>query len=129
MEKNGILKAFNNYFFEFLSYIIDTIIENENIIYVKSSLEQVKRMNPTLLIKIWYSHVYVPYKEMIDQDNVEFIINKDYSRDVSNMNHADKIINNIDNIRIHIRKMTVDEKKKAMEYIKNLSTLSVLYEK
>ena len=113
MEKNGKLKAFNNYFFEFLSYIIDTIIENDNIIYVKSSLEQVKRMNPTLLIKIWYSHVYVPYKEMIDQDNVEFIINKDYRSDVSNMNHADKIINNIDNIRIHIRKMTVDEKKKG----------------
>jgi predicted component of viral defense system (DUF524 family) len=77
-DKTSILKAFNKHFFDFLEDIISIITENEDIIYAKTFFETVKRANPTLILKSWYSFVYMPYKDIVDSGNIDFICEKDF---------------------------------------------------
>jgi hypothetical protein len=73
--------------------------ENKEIIYAKTSFETIKRFNPTVVIKTWYKHIFLPYKQVIDSGDLSFFINKDYSEDLSIVMNSTEIINMIDNIR------------------------------
>ena len=77
-DKTTILRAFNTHLFEFLDDIISVFPDNVDIVASKTSLEFTKKANPTLIVKIWYSYVYLPYAEIIDSGNLDFFINKDY---------------------------------------------------
>jgi hypothetical protein len=127
-DKKSTLKGFNTHFFDFFTYIIETISENDEIRFAKTSLEQIHRMNPTLIIKSWFSFIYLPYKDVIESGNIDFIINKDYKKDVSILEHADKIINVINKIRDPIRQMNEQQRERAIDFIKGLSKLSIMYQ-
>jgi hypothetical protein len=77
---------------EFLSDIINIYPENSEIVQAKSMFETVKKANPSLLIKTWFKHVYLPYKDVIDSGNIAFFFEKDYSSDLINLNNSQKII-------------------------------------
>jgi len=127
-DKKTILKGFNTHFFDFFTYIINTISENEEIKFAKTSLEQIHRMNPTLILKSWFSFIYLPYKDVIDSGNIDFIINKDYKQDVSVLENADSIMKVINKIREPIRQMNDEQRTQAIFFIQGLSKLSTMYQ-
>jgi hypothetical protein len=126
-DKTTILKAFNTHFFDFLNDIIGIIKENEDIIYAKSSFETVKRANPTAILKSWFSFVYLPYKDIIDSGNVDFICQKDFRNDIADFSNQEEILNSINKIREPIKNMNDVNKQHSMKYIQNLSKLSLAY--
>jgi hypothetical protein len=126
-DKSTILKAFNTHFFDFLSDIISIIKENDDIIQAKSFFETIKRANPTVILKSWYSYVYIPYKDIIDKGDIEFICEKDFRNDIIEFSNQDQILNSINKIREPIKIMNEVNKQHSMKYIQNLSKLSLTY--
>ena len=86
-----------------------------------------KKANPTLLIKIWYSYVYMPYAEIIEKGDLDFFITKDYSEDLSYLQNSKNILNAIDTLRGQIKDMSETNRNHSLEYIRNLCKLSNMY--
>jgi hypothetical protein len=86
-----------------------------------------KKANPTLLIKIWYSYVYLPYAKIIDEGNLDFFIEKDYTSELSGLANAGNVSNAIDALRGQIREMSDTNRTHSLEYIQNLCKLSNMY--
>ena len=126
-DKSTVLRAFNTHLVEFLDDIISIIPGNVGLVTTKNSFEMYKKANPTLLIKIWYSYVYLPYAEIIDKGDLDFFINKDYSEDLSYLHNSKNILNAIDTLRGQIKEMSETNRNHSLEYIRNLCKLSNMY--
>jgi hypothetical protein len=126
-DKNTLIRAFNKHFFEFLDDIISVVRENEEIIYAKQSFETFKRANPTLIIKIWFKHIYFPYQEVVHRGDISFICEKDFNQDLEGLSNSQEIMEVIDKLRHPIKNMSVKNKAHTMKFIQNLSKLSEMY--
>ena len=84
-------------------------------------------MNPTILIKMWKTHVNAKYQKEIEKGDIDFFINKDYNSDLTKTNNAQQINQIIDRLRHPISCMSKDSKDKTIKYIQNLTKLSNLY--
>lgn len=126
-DKTTILRAFNSHLFEFIDDIISVFPDNVDIVASKTSLEFTKKANPTLIVKIWYSYIYLPYAEIIDAGNLDFFINKDYSGDLSGLSNSRDISAAVDALRGPIRGMSDSNKAHSLNYIQNLCKLSKAY--
>ena len=126
-NKSTFSKAFNKHFFEFLDDMSNIFPENDDIKVAKKSFETIKRLNTTAIIKAWYTHVYSPYKDIIDNNNIDFFIQKDYSNELTGVSKANDILAMIDKIRNPISEMGETNKLHCAKYIQNLSKLSFMY--
>ena len=126
-DKSTLLKTFNTQFFSFLDDIKTIYPENKEIAKGKKSFEMIKMASPSIIIKIWYSHVYQHYKEEIDSGNVDFFIDKDYSGDLHEISNAAEVIRIIEMIKGPIRNMDEKNKQHTCKYLQVLSKLSELY--
>ena len=126
-DKTTILRAFNSHLFEFIDDIISVFPDNVDIVASKTSLEFTKKANPTLIVKIWYGYIYLPYAEIIDAGNLDFFINKDYSGDLSGLSNSRDISAAVDALRGPIRNMSESNKEHSLNYIQNLCKLSKAY--
>jgi len=126
-EKSTLSKTFNNQFFSFWDDILLVFPGNTDLIASKKSFETVKRANPTLMIKAWYSYVYLKYKTEIDNGDIDFFFNKDYSEDLASVSGSTDVMRIIDSIREPIKSMDDVNKQHTTKYIQILSKLSEVY--
>jgi hypothetical protein len=126
-DKSSILKAFNTHFFEFVEDIINIFPENTDIKNSKTSFAIFKKANPTSILKAWNFFVYTPYREVIEQGNIDFFFNKDYKNDLTYMANANEIVKIIDTLREPVKNMGDSNKEHTIKYIQNLSKLSDMY--
>ena len=126
-DKSTILKAFNTLFFNFLDDIIDIVEDAGDIRSAKTAFEVFRKGNPTIIIKVWRTYIYEPYAEVIQQGDLDFFINKDYSGDLAVLGNPSDIMKTIDKIREPIRNMTDVNKAHSLDYIQKLSLLSASY--
>jgi len=122
-----ILTAFNDHFMEFLDDVIHVFPDDSDILASKNSAALIRKANPRLIIQIWNSHVVGKYKDKIDDGNIDFFINKDYTNDLVHAENSKKIVEVIDRIRNPVKMMTPDDQAKTMKYIQNLTKLSTIY--
>jgi len=128
-DKSTLLKTFNTQFFALLDDILRIFPDNLDIAAGRKSFETIKRANPTIIIKVWLTHVYTPYRQSINDGDVEYFINKDYSSDLNSVSNVQDVMKMIDTIREPIRSMDDVNKGHTIKYIQVLSKLSELYSK
>ena len=130
MQKNNqnILPVFNDHFVEFISDIYSVFPENNDVLTAKNSLIMIRKANPKMIIKIWKINIVDKYKTQIENGDISFFIEKDYSSDLSKTEYSDKIMEGIDRLREPIKQMSEENQKKTIKYIQNLSKLCLLYE-
>lgn len=126
-DKSTLSRAFNTLFIDFLGDIISIYPENKDIAKAKTQFETVKKMNPSLIIKMWNPLVYLPYKDVIDQGNIEFFFNKNYNDDVKNIPNSEEILKLIDKVRGPISTMDKTNQNICADYVQKLSKLSSVY--
>lgn len=126
-DKSTILKTFNTHFFEFLDDILRIFPDNQNIAAARKSFETIKRANPTAILKVWSKFVYTPYRQVIDEGNIEFFFEKDYGSDLNSLANSGEIMKMIDVMREPVKQMSDVNKAHSMQYIQNLSKLSIAY--
>ena len=126
-DKSLLLNAFNTQLFEFIEDIELVINEDNSLKRAKAGLVMIKKINPTLTIRIWYNYICSKYESEINNDNIDFFLEKDYKKDLVYMNQSDDIISSIDKLRDPIKNMSKENQEKSFRYIKNLCILSKIY--
>jgi hypothetical protein len=126
-DKSILLTAFNTQFYDFLDDIESVFMNDNGIKRAKNALYLIKKVNPTLIIRLWYKYIVVNYESEIDSNNINFFIEKDYKNDLRYLNSSDDIMKHIDSLREPVRSMGESNQKKSFMYIKNLCILSRLY--
>jgi hypothetical protein len=124
---SNILTGFNNHFMEFLNDIQNVFPNDVDILTAKNALTAIRKANPKMIIKIWHSYICLKYNNEIENGNIEFFINKDYSNDLTDADSSDKIIEAIDRLRKPISEMDNTNQLKVMKYIQNLTKLANIY--
>ena len=126
-NKKTLLTAFNNHFPEFVNDIACVFPKNKDIKLSKNVVSTLKAANPRLIIRIWKEYVSDPYSKKIEEEDISFFIEKDYSNDVTYIESNGYIKKSIDRLREPIRKMGKENQDKSMKYMKNLTKLANLY--
>jgi hypothetical protein len=128
-DKSTLMRSFNTHFVEMLSDIISLYPNNSELKSGLNSFEMVKNLNPSLVIKTWFSKVVTPYHDIIKTGDISFFCEKDYSQDLGKLSNANDIISIIDKIRGPIRSMSITDKQHTIKYIQNLCILAEMYSK
>ena len=126
-DKSLLLNAFNTQLFEFIEDIELVFNEDNSVKRAKAGLVMIKKINPTLTIRIWYNYICSKYESEINNDNIDFFLEKDYKKDLVYMNQSEQIISSIDKFREPIKNMSKENQEKSLKYVKNLCILSKLY--
>lgn len=127
MSKSTYSKAFNTLFSDFLEDVTRIFPEDKNIKVAKTSIESVRKLNPALVIKTWNKQVAEKYGEVIQQGNLQYFVEKDYSEDVQKMANAGDIVKTIDMLREPIKNMSEANQQHTLEYLQKLCKLSQAY--
>jgi hypothetical protein len=127
MDKQTLLKAFNNHFMEFVEDILRVFPDDTDIIAAKNGLISIKKANPKLVPMIWSQHIGGPYGTQIVEGDIGFFIAKDYAADISTMSSSQSIASKIDVLREPVRAMGTENQQKVMRYIQNLTKLADMY--
>lgn len=122
--KSFIVKGFNKHFDEFIEDVQSVFPEDDEVKTMKNFLFLFKKTNPRLVLEYWNMYISIPYKEPIENGDISFFVNKDYSADVT---MTDGISNFIERLRGYVKNMTPDNQSKSMKYIQNLCNLTKLY--
>ena len=126
-DKSLLLNAFNTQLTEFIEDIELVFSEDSSIKKAKTSILMIKKVNPTLTVRIWYNYICSKYENEINNDNIDFFLEKDYKKDLVYMNQSEQIISSINNLREPIKNMSKENQEKSIKYVKNLCILSKLY--
>jgi len=129
LDRPTIIRSFNDYFFEFLEDMLKVLPGNKSILTANKSFRTVIELNKTILIKCWYKFVYLKYKNVIEDGNIDFFFEKDYSEDLTALSNSQNIMDIIDSMRTPAREVCENPKNREYitTYIQNLCQLSELF--
>ncbi len=129
MDRSTIIRSFNDHFFEFLDDMLKVLPNNRSVLTAANSFRTLTELNKAILVKCWHKFVYLKYKDVIEQGNVEFFFEKDYSEDLTKLNNSDKIMDIIDTVRYPAKEICENPKNKEyiVVYIQNLCKLSEIF--
>jgi len=122
----NFVTVFNDHFAEFVNDIQSVFPNDADILTAKNALLAIRKANPKLLVRIWIKYVYNPYKQQIEDGDINFFLTKDYASDLSRNDNSDKIMESIDRLRNPVKEMSPENQAKTMKYIQNLSKLAML---
>jgi len=121
-----LVGAFNNHLTEFIDDLISIFPNDGDIKMARTAFANMKSFNPTAVIKIWFKYVS-KYSGAIEQGDISFFIDRDYSEDVDETDKRDEVQRIIDKLRNPVRNMGTENQAKAMKYIQNLTKISTMY--
>lgn len=121
------LTIFNDHFMEFVDDILNVFPDNVDILTAKNAFSLIRKANPKLIIKVFNSYVIQNYSTFIDDGNIDFFINKDYTNDINKLDKSEKISEAIDRLREPVRMMGEEDRCKVIIYLKNLKKIAELY--
>ena len=126
MSNTNLITTFNDHFVEFVTDIQNVFPEDHDILVAKNSLIAIRKANPKMIVKIWNNYIVGNYRTQIEQGDLSFFINKDYSSDLANSDNSNKIMESINRLRGPIKMMSEENQQKTMKYIQNLTKLALL---
>ena len=122
-----ILKGFNDHFMELVEDIERVFPDDTDISTVKNSFTELRKANPKMVIKVYKEQILDLYRDQIENGNIDFFIDKDYKKDVGNIQDSEYILNKINILRDPVRNMEKEDQQKVIQYIQNLSKLCDAY--
>ena len=125
---SNILTAFNDHFVEFVTDVQNVFPDDVDLLTAKNSLIAIRKVNPKMIVKIWNIYIVNKYSKEIEEGNIDFFINKDYSQDLSSSQNSDKIMESINRLREPVKQMNSTDQEKTMKYIQNLTKLAKMCE-
>ena len=125
----SVLKLFNNQLMEFLSDVSTVFPRDSNIKTARFFVENMIKVNPSLLIKLWYRDITTPYKTQVESGNIDFFLEKDYNSDIKGKENPESIMQVITIIKKMISELNDVERKKVISYVQNFTKISCIYNK
>ena len=125
-SSSSLLSVFNDHFMEFVTDIQTVFPEDGDVLFAKNSLLAIRKANPKMIVKIWKKFIVEKYQSEIEEGNLTFFMEKDYSQDVAGAENSGKIMEAINRLRHPIKQMSQENQDKTMKYIQNLTKLAAL---
>ena len=122
----SIVKAFNTHFIEFCEDISKVFPDNKDVQKVKFGVEVLQKTKPKIIIEYW-KLFSSRYTKEIEEGNLDFFIEHDYTHEINVVQASDKIGSYMDKFRQPMKEMSPDNKSKCAKYIQNLTKMSSLY--
>ena len=124
VDKSTLLKAFNSQFEEFLEDIVILFPENRDIKTSKTALSMMKQANPKMVLSVWYRYIFVKYADKIEEENIDYFLEKDYTEDVAKLEERSggsgtSVIESINKIKGPLRELDEENTSKCLQYLKN----------
>lgn len=119
--------AFNNQFEELLEDIQRIFPDDTDILTASRSLKRLRKLNPKIIIKVFFDYVDKPYGSYIHDNNLTYFLEKDYSADLGDSMFGNEILAKIEIIKNPIAIMNPAQKEMVLKYFQNLCKLSTLY--
>ena len=128
-NKQLILKTFNKQLSEFIEDISNLFPGEKDIVVLGTFMKTVMYGKPRAIIDVWYRFVTVKYNNQIEDGEMEYFLNKDYSEDLEAAPGSTDVLDGINKLRSTIKKAFDQEsnKEKTIKYMQNLTKLSNLY--
>ena len=127
MDRSNVLKGFNNHLSEFFDDIERIFPNDIEIQKARVSLNNLKKMNPKIIIGVWKTYISDKYSNEIDKGDIEYFLNKNYSSDLQDSDYIKEILDKIEKMKNSIKLMQDDSKAKTIKYLQNLNKLCNLY--
>ena len=122
---SNLIKVFNNHLLEFLDDVITIFPDNTDIQTGRTFIVGIKKVNPKKILDIWKRYVNDIYQQEISEGNMEFFLNKDYTKDLQYT--TGNVIGIINDIKIQLRDTSKENQEKALKYVQNLCKICNLY--
>lgn len=127
MSKTTYSKAFQTLLSDFLKDIVHIFPEDKNIKVAITSIETIQKANPAIVIRTWNKYITAKYGDVIEQGNLQYFIEKDYSEDLQKLQNSSDIVKAIDMLRTPIKNMSDTNQQHTLEYLQKLCKLSAAY--
>jgi hypothetical protein len=127
-NKSLILSGFNNHFSEFLDDVLRIFPNNKDILTAKKVLTTIRSMNPKLIITFWKNYIVSKYGDQIESGDCDYFLNKDYTADITDTQGSPELADAIERLRGPLSELNNENLAKCVQYLQNLSKLSMLYE-
>lgn len=127
-DKITVQRAFNTLFFDFFRDIQTVYPDNKEIAFAADSFEALKRVNPAIIIRAWYTYTYLPYASYIDGGDLDFFLNKSYAEDIRGpASSKDEFLKMIDKVRKPLSEMDDVNREHTKQYLRKLNKLSQIW--
>ena len=124
-----LIKLFNSQVIEFLEDVSTVFKGDSNIKTADFFIKNMIKINPSLLIKLWYSEISKHYHKEIESGNLDFFLNKNYNSDVQGKENPEYIMKIIEIIKKMMSSISQEEKDKVLSYVQNFTKISMVYNK
>jgi glutamyl-tRNA reductase len=127
-QKSTFLKAFNNLLTDLMEDIELIFPGDKNIKTAKTTVETMRKANPSITIRMWLQHVQAKYGEKILEGDINYFLEKDYSEDVQSMANGNDINKLIEALREPIKNMGESNQETTLDYLQKLCKLADAYQ-
>jgi hypothetical protein len=121
------VQAFNSQFEELVDDIERIFPNDAEISSASRGLKNLRRITPTLIIKVFFEYVDKPYGAYIHNNDFQYFLEKDYKEDLGNTMFSGEILSKIEVIKNPIANMNPEQQNTVLKYFQNLCNLSTLY--
>ena len=124
-----ILKTFNKQLSEFIDDVSNIFPGEKDVIVLSTFMKTVIFGKPRAIIEVWYNNITLKYNKEIQDGEIEYFLNKDYSEDLQSTQGSVETLDAINKLRSTI-KLAFDQdvnREKTIKYMQNITKLSNLY--
>lgn len=124
-----ILKTFNKQLTEFINDVSSIFPGEKDVIVLSTFMKTVMYGKPRAIIEVWYNYITLKYNKEIENGEIEYFLNKDYSEDLQSTQGSVETLDTIDKLRSTIKLAfnQNENREKTIKYIQNITKLSYLY--
>ena len=124
-----ILKTFNKQLSEFIDDVSNIFPGEKDVIVLSTFMKTVMYGKPRAIIEVWYNNITLKYNNEIENGEIEYFLNKDYSDDLQSAPGSTETLDAINKLRSTIKLAFEQDvnKEKTIKYMQNLTKLSNLY--
>lgn len=124
-----ILKTFNKQLTEFIDDISTIFPGEKDVVVLATFMKTVIYGKPRAIIDVWYRYIALKYNNEIENGEIEYFLNKDYSEDLQSAPGSVETLQAINKLRSTIKSAFDQDvnKEKTIKYIQNITKLSNLY--
>ena len=127
MNKLNLLKGFNSHLDDFFNDIVRVFPNDLEIKTAQVSLSNLMKANPKIIVGIWKTYISNHYTLEIENGNIDFFLNKNYTSDLKDSSNHKEILDKINRMKNSINLMSDEDKQKTIKYLQNLNKLCNLY--
>ena len=128
-NKPILLKTFNKQLTEFIDDVSQIFPGEKDVIVLSTFMKTVMYGKPRAIIEVWYNNITLKYNKEIENGEIEYFLNKDYSEDLQSSPGSSETLDTINKLRTTIKlAFNQDEnREKTIKYMQNITKLANLY--